>query len=108
MKWLVVDSGLRAEVVVGQFSERFTRVERDLQQWIKAAVESCLGSLGTVGALAVDEFLGKLREAIRDLGQIANVPHGNESLMRHSSRVCSVAGGNVPVVAGGSDVSSEV
>ena len=60
--------------MIGQFAELVARVERDLQQWVKAAVDSCLGSLGTVGALAVEDSLVKLKGAIRDLGQFTSVP----------------------------------
>ena len=63
----VIDANVRAEVIVGQFSELFRRVERDIQKWVKAAVESSMGSLGTVGALAVEEFLSKLKEAVQEL-----------------------------------------
>ena len=61
------DANIRAEVVEGQFAELFRRVEKEIQHWVKAAVESRLGQLGTVGALAVEEFLSKLKEAIQDL-----------------------------------------
>ena len=94
MECFVVDAGVRAEVVVGQFSELFSRIERDLQQWVKAAIESSLGSLGTVGALAVEEFLSKLKSAVQDLGQSSSVPCESDGLPRPPSLAGSVAGGN--------------
>ena len=82
------DANVRADVVVGQFTELFRRVEREIQQWVKAAIESSLGRLGTVGALAVEDFLDKLKEALRELGQAPVVPRGGET----SSLPRSVAG----------------
>ena len=98
---------MRAEVVVGQFSELFSRVERDLQQWIKAAIESSLGSLGTVGALAVEEFLSKLKSAVQDLGQSSSVPCESDGLPRPPSLAGSVAGGNSRGTGANSDLPSE-
>ena len=98
---------MRAEVVVGQFSELFSRVERDLQQWVKAAIESSLGSLGTVGALAVEKFLSKLKSAVQDFGQSASLPCESDSLPRPSSLAGSVAGGNSRGTGANSDVPSE-
>ena len=96
------DANVRADVVVGQFTELFRRVERELQQWVKAAIESSLGRLGKVGALAVQEFLGKLKEALQELGQAPVVPRGGET----SSLPRSVAG-SISGVAVESDVPSE-
>ena len=103
----VLDAGVRAEVVVGQFSELFLRVEHDIQQWVKAAVESSLGSLGTVGALAVEEFLLKLKGAIQELGQSPVVPCGVDVLPRPPSLAGSVAGGDIRRTGVDSDLPSE-
>ena len=43
---LFADAGVRAEVAVGRLSELFNRIERELNQWVKAAVESTLGTSG--------------------------------------------------------------
>ena len=110
MRWLecfVVDAGVRAEFVVGQFSELFSRVERDLQQWVKAVIESSLGSLGTVGALAVEEFLSKLKSSVQDLGQSSSVPCESDGLPRPTSLAGSVAGGNSRGTGATSDVPPE-
>ena len=87
-----VDADVRADVIVGQFTELFQRVEREIQQWVKAAVESSLGKLGTVGALAVEEFLGKLKGALQELGQSSFSPCVGDVLPRSSSVAGSVAG----------------
>ena len=87
-----VDANVRADVIVGQFTELFQRVEREIQQWVKAAVESSLGKLGTVGALAVEEFLGKLKGALQELGQSSFSPCVGDVLPRSSSVAGSVAG----------------
>ena len=87
-----LDAGVRADVVARQFSELFLRVERDIQQWVKAAVESSLGKLGTVGSLAVEEFLGKLKGAIQELGQRSVIPCVGDVLPRTPSVAFSVAG----------------
>ena len=92
--WVLIflDAGVRADVVAGQFSELFLRVERDIQQWVKAAVESSLGKLGTVGALAVEEFLGKLKGIIQEIGQPSVTPCVGDVLPRPPSVAGSVAG----------------
>ena len=33
------------------------RLEHDIISWVKAAIESSIGQLSTVGAMATDEFL---------------------------------------------------
>ena len=80
-----------------QFAELFARVEKekDLQQVVKAEVESSLGKLGNVPALAVDDFLERLKGAIQD----AETAQG--------SRAGSVAGFVMPSVASGSEAPSE-
>ena len=66
---LFADAGVRAEVAVGRLSELFNRIERELNQWVKAAVESTLGHLGTVGALAAEDFWTKLKTALQEAGR---------------------------------------
>ena len=83
---------MRADVVSGQFTELFTRFEHDIQQWVKAAVESSLGKLGTVGALAVEEFLDKLKAAIQELCHPPVIPPVNDVLPRPPSVAGSIAG----------------
>ena len=90
--------------MVGQVAELVARVERDLQQWVIAAVESCLGSLETVGALAVEDFLVKMKGAIRDIGQFTSVPGDNDSVPRPPSLAGSATGGN----SRSDDVAAEV
>ena len=92
---------------MGQFTELFRRVEREIQQWVKAATESSLGRLGTVGALAVEDFLDKLKEALRELGQAPVVPRGGETSSLPRSVAGSISGVDDRRVAGESDVPSE-
>ena len=66
---LFADAGVRAEVAVERLSELFNRIERELNQWVKAAVESTLEHLGTVGALAVEDFWTKLKTALQEVGR---------------------------------------
>ena len=54
-----------AEVVFGQFSEMFDRIEHQLHQWVKAAVDSTLDDFGTVGARAVEEFWARPKQVGR-------------------------------------------
>ena len=105
----VIDANVRAEVVVGQFSELFLRVERDIQQWVKAAVESSMGSLETMGALAVEEFLNKLKEAVQELSHapVSMMPCGGDTFPLPPSVCGSVAGVDCRRAALGSDVPSE-
>ena len=103
----VIDANVRAKVVVGQFSELFLRVERDIQQWVKAAVESSMGSLETVGALAVEEFLNKLKEAVQELSHAPVMPCGGDTFPLPPSVSGSVAGVDCRRAALESDVPSE-
>ena len=101
------DANVRADVVVGQFTELFRRVEQEIQQWVKAAIESSLGRLGTVGALAVEEFRGKLKEAQQELGQAPVVPRGSETSSLPRSVAGSISGVDYRRAAVESDVPSE-
>ena len=101
------DANVRADVVVGQFTELFRRVEREIQQWVKAAIESSLGRLGTVGALAVEDFLDKVKEALRELGQAPVVSRGGETSSLPRSVAGSISGVDDRRVAVESDVPSE-
>ena len=53
------------------------RIEKSAGQWVKAVLDSSLAQLGTVGAMAVEEFVSKMKEAISEVlvGQVA-VPLG--------------------------------
>ena len=43
------------------------QLERELASIVKATVDSTLGRLGTVGASAVDEFIGRLKSAMQEV-----------------------------------------
>ena len=43
------------------------RLQKELSGVVKATIESTLGQLGTVGAMAVDEFVGQLTAAVSRL-----------------------------------------
>ena len=101
------DANVRADVVVGQFTQLFRRVEREIQQWVKAAIASSLSRLGTVGALAVEDFLDKLKEALRELGQAPVVPFGGETSSLPRFVAGSISGVDDRRVAVESDVPSE-
>ena len=101
------DANVRADAVLGQFTELFRRVEREYQQWVKAAIESSLGRLGTVGALAVEEFLDKLNEALRELGQAPLVPRGDGTSSLPRSVAGSISGVDDRRAAVESDVPSD-
>ena len=49
------------------------RLEKELFGVVKATIESTLGQLGTVGAMAVDEFVGQLTAAVSRLGPTGDV-----------------------------------
>ena len=40
-----------------------SRIEENVRHWVKAVVDSSLGQLGTMGALAVEEFMVRLNLA---------------------------------------------
>ena len=78
---------------------------------MKAAVESSLGKLGTVGALAIDEFVAKRKDAMRETEHQLSLHEVVGSASRPSSYSGSVAGsvasGAVPGAQGSSAVLSE-
>ena len=43
------------------------QLELEIARIVKATVESTLGPLGTVGAIAVDEFVGRLKSAMQEV-----------------------------------------
>ena len=43
------------------------RLEHDEWNWVKATIGSCLGRLGVVGAMAVEDFMGKMKEVFREV-----------------------------------------
>ena len=48
-----------------------TRLEKELASVVKATVESILGRLGTVGAVAVDDFIQRLVSAVSQLRHVS-------------------------------------
>ena len=50
------------------------RLEKELTGVVKATVESTLGQLGTVGAMAVDEFVRQLNVAVSQLAPVSGLP----------------------------------
>ena len=48
-------------------------LERELARIVRATVESTLGRLGTVGAIAVDEFIGQLKSAMQEITNVGVV-----------------------------------
>ena len=65
----IVDAGVRVKVAAGQFAGLVSRVKREIQQWVKAAVDSTLGRVGVIGAVAVEEFWNRLKDALRESGR---------------------------------------
>ena len=43
------------------------RLEHDVHGWVKAAFESTKGQVGTVGAMAMDDFLQKMKEVFWEI-----------------------------------------
>ena len=74
------------------------RLEKELSGVVKATIESTLGQLGTVGAMAVDEFVGQLTAAVSRLVPASDlraaVPGEDVPLISSSSSVGVVPGGN--------------
>ena len=65
------------ETLLGSISE----LEKNLLHVVKATVESTLGQLGTVGAMAIDDFIARVNAVVCDLasasGQYEAVPVGS-------------------------------
>ena len=74
------------------------RLEKELSGVVKATIESTLGQLGTVGAMAVDEFVGQLTAAVSRLVPASDlraaVPGEDVPLISSSSSVGVVPSGN--------------
>ena len=51
------------------------RLEHDINSWVKAAFESSMGHLRTVGAIAMDDFLQKMKEVLKEIASSMS-PHG--------------------------------
>ena len=67
------------------------RLQKELSGVVKATIESTLGQLGTVEAMAVDEFVGQLTAAVSRLvpvsGSKATAPGEDAPLVSSSSSV---------------------
>ena len=42
-------------------------LEQDVSHWVKAAIDSSLGRLGVVGVMAVEDFMEKMKEVLREV-----------------------------------------
>ena len=97
---------VREEVSVGQFTTLLANLEKDIQQWVKPAVETSLGKLGT----AIDEFF-KLKEGMQEIEQQLSLRDVVSFADRTSPRVNCVAGSvasvPMPGESGGSEMPSE-
>ena len=58
------EAGLRDQVALDTLLKRLDELEKIVSGVVKATIESSLGRIGTVGALAVEEFIAKLRDAM--------------------------------------------
>ena len=56
---------------LGDLTSALGQLEKELGQVVKATIESTLGHLGTVGAMAVDDFVARLKAALCDLSGTA-------------------------------------
>ena len=55
-------------------------LEKMVERVVKATVESTLGAVGTVGALAVEEFMQKLKTALNDVSPASVVAGGSATI----------------------------
>ena len=74
------------------------RLEKELSGVVKATIESTLGQLGTIGAMAVDEIVGQLTAAVSRL-----VPASDLRAAVPGEDVPLISSSCVGVVPGGSD-----
>ena len=85
MGWLVSNVPRGVSVSLSDLTTAMVQLEKELGQVVKATVESTLGRLGAVEAIAKDDFVVRLKAAMCDL--VGTVP-------RQSSTVVD----NVPVL----------
>ena len=52
---------------MGGFTAAINQMEKELEQIVKATIESTLGQLGTVGAMAINEFVVRIKAAMSNL-----------------------------------------
>ena len=85
------------------------RLKQTIESWVKAALESSLGEIGTVGALSVEAFMDKLKNAIAAATSVSSARSVLESLPS-TSGVPAPEGASVVAgpVAGGSTSGSRV
>ena len=85
------------------------RLKQNVESWVKAALESSLGQIGTVGALSVEAFMDKLKDAFAAATSGSSARSVLDSLPSTSGvpapECASVAAGPV---AGGSTSGSRV
>ena len=92
------DVALGGVLTLNDVVASIARLEKELSGVVKATIESTLGQLGTVGAMAVDEFVGQLTAAVSRLVPASDlraaVPGEDVPLISSSSSVGVVPGGN--------------
>ena len=72
------------------------RLERDVNRWVKAAVEMSMGQLGFVGAMAMEKFMQRLKAVIQEIvASSAVTAEAASHLMDFSVRSSTVASGSV-------------
>ena len=63
-------------VTIAELESSFQRMTKELAETVKAIIDSKMGGLGSVCALSVEEFIGKLKTAMEHLAA-ASVPGGS-------------------------------
>ena len=84
------------------------RLETDVNSWVKAAVESSMGQLGVVGAMAMDEFLQKLKDVIQEIVTPSAISAGTVSPLMEQSIGSAFGVRSSTTVSGSIDETSSV
>ena len=73
------------------------QLEHDINQWVKDTVESTLGRVGTVEAMAMDEFFQKMRAVFREITASDSLSRASISLPAVGSVGAPSLGASLPV-----------
>ena len=62
-----IDASTSTEDLMTYWSSMGAQLEQDVSHWVKAAIDSSLRRLGVVGVMAVEDFMEKMKEVLREV-----------------------------------------
>ena len=83
------------------WSSMGAQLEQDVSHWVKAAIDSSLGRLGVVGVMAVEDFMEKMKEVLREVVSSYSPLNSRKSVLDELP-VASTSGGPQSLSVSGS------